>query len=513
MAIKRTSLAGTPETSITYYSVGGHNHDGISSTLIDSSKYSIFDFNPSLVGNDRNRRALQDSNFNSFKTFIINTVNESVLSPAGVVLAPNSIGATNIISNSITANELAANIVLINNKIQSSNYSNTPGFESGWLIANTGNAEFNNITVRGNIVGGSSININSNSFIVQSNGSVTATTGRIGPVAITKTGMTSKGSSPQLNANTNFFAFGDFGDLAIYSNPGSDIGGAHVNQFHKSLIVGEYITVQKGTDSSFSNITTDATMGDIDGLGYSEFRLKQNNIIRIKLLNEGLYINSSTGTLRATVNNEGLYLHSSTGTLRTTVSNEGIYLNNSTGIQRASLLNEGLYLNNSSGAQLTSYELTYAYITGYVYATGNISAGGNIYGTNKYFLIQHPLYENKYLQHAAIEGPTSDVFYRGKGIIKEGRATIELPNYFSSLVKLDTVTVSITTIYNKNNHEQAVLYVENVNSNSFTVVADNPNNFIEQEFYWRVEAERKDSSFNVEPLKSDFDSKKGNNGV
>lgn len=121
--------SGVSESSIVFYN-GGHNHDGISSSLIDTDEYSLYDWTVGYVGAG-SRLSRQEANFDALKNVIANVVTETVLGPTGIRLAPNSLHAISIVSNTITADQLAANIVLVNNIIRSNNYvANT----SGWAI-------------------------------------------------------------------------------------------------------------------------------------------------------------------------------------------------------------------------------------------------------------------------------------------------------------------------------------------------------------------------------------------
>jgi len=113
MAIIRTNAIS--ESGIVFFSAGGHSHDGINSSIIDTSKYSIFDFGFGLVGSNQDRIQKQIINQTGFKNFIIKTVNESVLEPAGVVLQDNIINSRNIIAGSITSVEIAANTITADN--------------------------------------------------------------------------------------------------------------------------------------------------------------------------------------------------------------------------------------------------------------------------------------------------------------------------------------------------------------------------------------------------------------
>jgi hypothetical protein len=57
--------------------------------------------------------------------------------------------------------------------------------------------------------------------------------------------------------------------------------------------------------------------------------------------------------------------------------------------------------------------------------------------TAKNFIIDHPTASDKYLVHAAIEGPENRVFYRGKVTLQHGQAFVALPDYFEGLTQED----------------------------------------------------------------------------
>jgi hypothetical protein len=224
------------ENTIFFYSGrGGHSHDGENSSFIDTSKYSLFDFSWGLLG-DPDRQASQDRNYNSFKDFIINTVNQSILNPAGLVLQPgivngsahiisrsltteliaanaitaneilantitaneiaaNTITANEIAANAITANELAANLVLVNNIIRSNNFDGniaangaiTSAGTVGWAVSGHGQAVFDTTFIRGSLVASSvstpgvdidaNGNLTANTFALYANGAIVTSSG------------------------------------------------------------------------------------------------------------------------------------------------------------------------------------------------------------------------------------------------------------------------------------------------------------------------------------------------
>jgi hypothetical protein len=166
------------ENAISFFGAGGHKHDGVSSTLISTDKYSLFDFNPGYRGS-QSRITIQQANQAALEEWVMNLVNTKVLAPAGLDLAPgllsgksirantitatelqaNTITADEIAANAVTANELAANLVLVNNVIRSNNYNGTiaangaitANGNAGWAITSFGSAEFANAVIRGNV--------------------------------------------------------------------------------------------------------------------------------------------------------------------------------------------------------------------------------------------------------------------------------------------------------------------------------------------------------------------------
>lgn len=151
MASEKNISVGLPETSITFTNSleSGHRHDGITSALVDTSKYSLFDFSPSLTDiKDPERRNTQQSNLNSLRSLVVNVINGSTISPDQINIKANTITATQIAAGTITSTEIASNFILVNNQISSNNYVTG---SDGWLISSNGFAEFSNITIRGTV--------------------------------------------------------------------------------------------------------------------------------------------------------------------------------------------------------------------------------------------------------------------------------------------------------------------------------------------------------------------------
>ena len=220
---------GVSEGSILFYS-GGHNHNGTSSALIATEAYSIYDFIVGFAGSNE-RQIKQQNNFNNLKTVISNVIKTDVLGPSGVRLLPNSVQSIHISAGSITADELSANIVLVNNIISSNNY--VTGV-SGWAINSNGTAEFANTSIRGAIVANSvstpgivisnTGNLTANNFALYSNGQIQNGNFSVSPSGVlTATGATISGNVDASEVSTPGVNIDSAGNLtapnfALYAN-------------------------------------------------------------------------------------------------------------------------------------------------------------------------------------------------------------------------------------------------------------------------------------------------------
>jgi hypothetical protein len=103
------------------------------------------------------------------------------------------------------------------------------------------------------------------------------------------------------------------------------------------------------------------------------------------------------------------------------------------------------------------------------------------------FLIDHPLDpENKNLQHSFVESPEMANIYKGRAILENGTAIIELPDYFNTLNAPDNREILLTPI-----DEWTPLYTSKIKNNKFIVktTKDGKQN---AEFSWMVLAVRND---------------------
>jgi hypothetical protein len=116
-------------------------------------------------------------------------------------------------------------------------------------------------------------------------------------------------------------------------------------------------------------------------------------------------------------------------------------------------------------------------------ATGDLNLTGTLSAAAKSFLIPHPTKENMKLKHGSLEGPENGVYIRGQ---VKGTNTIKLPDYWSGLVDMDSITVQLTPI-----GKFQKLYVKKIAENKITIA--NADLFArETSCFYTVFAERKD---------------------
>lgn len=118
-----------------------------------------------------------------------------------------------------------------------------------------------------------------------------------------------------------------------------------------------------------------------------------------------------------------------------------------------------------------------------------------IFYTAKTFVIQHPLYNDKFLSHACIEGPTADVFYRGTGEITNTFAEIVLSDFAEKFLKDFNFQISpIIKDINKIVFSDEDYSVEKSDKSNVFKVFGPPGKFC-----WIVHSTREE--FEVEPFK------------
>jgi hypothetical protein len=272
------------ENAVSFFGAGGHKHDGVSSTLISTPSYSLFDFNPGYIGS-QSRISIQQTNQTALEEWVMNIVNTKVLAPAGLDLAPgilsgksiraNTITAVELQANTITASELSANLVLVNNVIRSNNYNGTiaangaitAGGNAGWAITSFGSAEFANASIRGSVIATS----------------LTATqNGRIGPFDITASSFKSTSYNSE-----NYMEILNYGDIAIYSAP---LSGGHGGMKHQTDLVGEYIAIARlaGYGAGAPAVNRYITLGSTNGApGNIGIEIIEDNASKFRVYQDG----------------------------------------------------------------------------------------------------------------------------------------------------------------------------------------------------------------------------------
>jgi len=110
--------------------------------------------------------------------------------------------------------------------------------------------------------------------------------------------------------------------------------------------------------------------------------------------------------------------------------------------------------------------------------TGNVTITGHLSASSKSFLIDHPTQLGKKLQYGSLEGPEHGVFVRGK----TSDTTINLPNYWASLVDENSISVNLTPIDIFSN-----IYVVDYNNRRIIIDGNNGN-----DYFYTVYGERKD---------------------
>ena len=106
---------------------------------------------------------------------------------------------------------------------------------------------------------------------------------------------------------------------------------------------------------------------------------------------------------------------------------------------------------------------------------------------NKKFDISHPTKEGYRLSHVCLEGPTSDVYFRGR---LKGSNMIELPEYWKGLVDSDTITVNLTPI----GRPDLSLHIKEIREDKIILSSDN---LIDVDCFYHVYGERKDIEKNI----------------
>jgi hypothetical protein len=138
---------------------------------------------------------------------------------------------------------------------------------------------------------------------------------------------------------------------------------------------------------------------------------------------------------------------------------------------------------------------------------------GNIKGTfginptitkaiaKKKFDIPHPTKDGWRLRHVCIEGPTADVYVRGR---LNNSNVIELPEYWRRLVHPETITVNLTPV---GTHQE--LYVDKIEWGTRILIKNNCGSGIN--CYYTVYGERADTDKNIPEYEGTYNDYPGDN--
>jgi hypothetical protein len=241
MALRQTLSTGTSESSIIFFN-GGHNHNGVSSALIDVSKYSLYDLTTDFLGTTARQEA-QSFNYGKFKEVVARIVKEDVLTIAGIKLLPNEVRAENITAGAITADKLSANIVLVNNVIRSNNFDGTvlangtitTSGTVGWAISGQGQAVFDTSFIRGSLTASS---VSTPGIDIDANGNLTS------------------------NAST----FGIYANGAIFTSSGNFAVDASGNLYAENAVIYGEINATSGSIDGDLLVGGTITSTDISGV-------------------------------------------------------------------------------------------------------------------------------------------------------------------------------------------------------------------------------------------------------
>jgi hypothetical protein len=177
------------------------------------------------------------------------------------------------------------------------------------------------------------------------------------------------------------------------------------------------------------------------------------------------------------VSTKTLFLAGGTGILPSFIKNVSNTINNGVTINNGAFTNNGAVIVN--GAET---------VNGTLNVTGAITGPSpTIWNAKKGFDIPHPSKENHRLRYICVEGPSAEVYLRGK--LKE-ETVIELPEYWRNLVDIETIGVTLTPI----GHYQE-LFVEKIEWGTHIHIKNNSGTAIN--CHYIVYGERKDSEKNI----------------
>ena len=208
-----------------------------------------------------------------------------------------------------------------------------------------------------------------------------------------------------------------------------------------------------------------------------------------KTLPNSLWVEGSSVFI-GMVSNFGLTFHYGMTTMYGVTIKNALSLKNGVDIKNAIGVGNGPVQDN------TTHTIAGALTVGGVLAVGGNLTAPMIFGNiaacigKKNFDIPHPTKKDHRLRHVCVEGPTADVYIRGK--LTDGNA-IKLPDYWKELVDLDGITVNLTPF---GVHQE--LFVKSVEDGR-VIVSNNGAGPVN--CYYYIHGERKDCERNIPEYK------------
>ena len=147
---------------------------------------------------------------------------------------------------------------------------------------------------------------------------------------------------------------------------------------------------------------------------------------------------------------------------------QGVDLGQNATITAVNQFAQSAYNKANTGTSVTysANSVIFANSAGFLSNTSNLQfftsnntlvINGTLAATSKSFSIPHPTKEGKQLRYGSLEGPENGVYVRGRLLNSN---IIELPEYWTKLIDLDTITVNLTPV---GNHQK--LFVEKIENN------------------------------------------------
>ncbi len=208
-----------------------------------------------------------------------------------------------------------------------------------------------------------------------------------------------------------------------------------------------------------------------------------------KTLPNSLLVEGSSVFIGA-VTNFGITTHYGMTTLY------GLTVKNAASLKNGVSMKNGLGVANLNVQDNTTHNIAGSLVVGGVLAVGGNCTASNFFGNialcpgKKNFDIPHPTKKDHRLRHVCVEGPTADVYIRGK---LNDNSVIILPDYWKELVDLDGITVSLTPfgVYQE-------LFVKSI-ENGRVIVSNNAAGPVN--CYYYIHGERKDCERNIAEYK------------